>query len=159
MSNFSGGVAIRFFLGVCEAAVTPGFALLTSQWYTKAEQATRVGIWFSFNGFAQIFGGLVAYGIAKGTNKHQADLPGWKIMFLLTGCLTIVIGIIFFFVMPDNQLNAWWLKKTDRILAVERVRVNQQGIGNKHFKWYQFVETLQDPLTWAFFVYALVSGL
>lgn len=30
-SNFSGAVAIRFFLGMFEAAVTPGFALLTSQ--------------------------------------------------------------------------------------------------------------------------------
>lgn len=29
--NFPGAVAIRFFLGVFEAAVTPGFALLTSQ--------------------------------------------------------------------------------------------------------------------------------
>jgi hypothetical protein len=30
-SNFAGAVAIRFFLGVFEAAVTPGFALFTSQ--------------------------------------------------------------------------------------------------------------------------------
>lgn len=29
--NFGGGVAVRFFLGVFEAAVTPAFALLTSQ--------------------------------------------------------------------------------------------------------------------------------
>lgn len=31
VQNFAGGVAIRFILGVCEASVTPGFALLTSQ--------------------------------------------------------------------------------------------------------------------------------
>lgn len=31
VKSFSGAVAIRFFLGVFEAAVTPGFALLTSQ--------------------------------------------------------------------------------------------------------------------------------
>lgn len=30
-SNFGGAVAIRFFLGVFESAVTPGFALFTSQ--------------------------------------------------------------------------------------------------------------------------------
>lgn len=29
--NFGGAVTIRFFLGVFEAAVTPAFALLTSQ--------------------------------------------------------------------------------------------------------------------------------
>jgi ACS family allantoate permease-like MFS transporter len=31
VTNYSGAIALRFFLGVFEAAVTPGFALLTSQ--------------------------------------------------------------------------------------------------------------------------------
>ena len=54
VENYSGAIAIRFFLGVFEATVTPSFALLTSQWYTKKEQGTRTGIWSSFNGFAQV---------------------------------------------------------------------------------------------------------
>jgi MFS transporter, ACS family, allantoate permease len=48
-TNFAGAVAVRFFLGVFEAAVTPGFALFSSQWYTTTEQSSRIGIWFSFN--------------------------------------------------------------------------------------------------------------
>ncbi|GAB7355398.1 hypothetical protein MBLNU459_g5917t1 [Dothideomycetes sp. NU459] len=159
VSNFSGAVAIRFFLGVFESAVTPGFALFTSQWYTKKEQGTRVGIWFSFNGFAQIFGGLVAYGIARGTALHGSSIEPWKIVFLLTGCLTICVGCIFLWAMPDNQLNARWLTKEERVLCVERVRVNQQGIGNKHFKMYQLKEALLDPMTWAFVFYALVADI
>lgn len=61
--------------------------------------------------------------------------------------------------MPDNQLNARWLSKDDRRLAVERVRINQQGIGNKHFKLYQLIEALLDPLTWAFAFYACVADI
>lgn len=159
VSNFGGAVAIRFFLGVMESAVTPGFALFTSQWYTKREQGTRTGTWFSFNGFGQIFGGLVAYGIAVGARKHGTAIAPWKIVFLVNGLLTAALGVVFLFVMPDNQLNARWLKPRDRILAVERVRVNQQGIGNKHFKWYQLREALLDPLTWAFTFYALVADI
>ncbi|KIW22988.1 uncharacterized protein PV07_11224 [Cladophialophora immunda] len=159
VSNFGGAVAIRFFLGVMESAVTPGFALFTSQWYTKREQGTRTGFWFSFNGFGQIFGGLVAYGIAVGARKSGTAIAPWKIVFLVNGCLTAVLGIVFFFVMPDNQLNARWLKPRDRVLAVERVRINQQGIGNKHFKWYQLKEALLDPLTWAFTFYALTADI
>jgi ACS family allantoate permease-like MFS transporter len=159
VKNFSGAVAIRFFLGLFEAAVTPGFALFTSQWYTKSEQGARIGIWFSFNGFAQIFGGLVAYGIDKGTEKHGSLIAPWKIVFLLTGLLTVCMGLLFLFVMPDNQMNAKWLSKSDRLLCVERIRVNQQGVGNKHFKMYQLKEALLDPLTWAFFFYALVADI
>jgi len=136
-----------------------GFALLTSQWYSKQEQGFRVGIWFSFNGFAQIFGGLVAYGIAKGATKHGWSIEPWKIIFLLTGCMTMAMGIIFWFLIPDNQLNARFLNERDRALAIVRIRKNEQGVGNKHFKMYQFREALTDPLTWAFVFYALVADI
>ncbi|EED21857.1 MFS allantoate transporter, putative [Talaromyces stipitatus ATCC 10500] len=159
VSNFGGAVTIRLFLGICEASVTPGFALLTSQWYTRKEQGQRTGLWFSFNGFGQIVGGLVAYGIAKGTDKYGSSIAPWKIVFLATGLFTIVIGLAFLWVVPDNQLNARWLSEEDRVLAVERVRINQQGIGNKHFKMYQFKEAMMDPMTWAFAFYALVADI
>ncbi|KAB8079008.1 major facilitator superfamily domain-containing protein [Aspergillus leporis] len=157
--SYSGAIAIRFFLGVFEASVTPGFALLTSQWYTKREQGSRVNIWFSFNGWGQMFGGFVAYGIAVGAERHGSAIESWKIVFLVTGLLTVVLGVLFLWVVPDNQLNARWLKREDRVLAVARVRENQQGIGNKHFKLYQVKEALMDPMTWAFFFYALIADI
>ena len=115
--------------------------------------------WSSANGIAQILGGLVAYGIAEGSELHGFSIKPWKIMFLLTGLLTVVVGFIFLFIVPDNQLNAWWLSKSDRVLAIERVRPNQQGIGNKHFKVHQFKEAFLDPMTWAFVFLALVSDI
>jgi ACS family allantoate permease-like MFS transporter len=158
-SNFAGAVAVRFFLGVFESAVTPGFALFTSQWYTRAEQGTRTGIWFSFNGFAQIFGGLVAYGISVGVKKHGAAIASWKIVFLTIGLITAAVGCIFLYFMPDNQLNARFLTPKERLMAIERIRKNQQGVGNKHFKMYQFKEALLDPMTWAFFFLSLIADI
>jgi MFS family permease len=157
--NFGSAVGARFFLGVFEAAVTPGFTLLSSQWWTKKEQGARIGIWFSFNGMGQIFGGLVAYGINVGAEKSGSAIEPWKIVFLVNGLLTACLGVVFWFVIPDNQLNARWLSAKDRVLAVARVRVNQQGIGNKHFKMYQLKEALLDPMTWAFVFYALVADI
>lgn len=157
--NFAGAVAVRFFLGVFEAAVTPGFALFTSQWYTRSEQGYRTGIWFSFNGFAQIFGGLVAYGISIGVQKHGASIASWKIVFLTIGLLTAAVGFSFLYFMPDNQLNARFLTPQERLLAIERIRKNQQGVGNKHFKMYQLKEALTDPMVWAFVVLAMVADI
>lgn len=159
VENYSGAIAIRFFLGVFEAAVTPGFALFTSQWYTKKEQGLRTSIWFSFNGFAQIFGGAVAYGIAVGSRKHGTLIEPWKLIFLVTGLLTTAVGVLFLWIVPDNQLNCRWLSKEDQILAIERIRVNNQGVGNKHFKFYQLKEALLDPMAWAFFWYALIADI
>jgi ACS family allantoate permease-like MFS transporter len=149
-TNWAGVMVVRTFLGIFEASVTPGFALFTSQWYRKHEQGARTGLWFSFNGFAQIVGGLVAYGIATGTNSGQAALAGWRIMFLWTGLTTAVFGVLLFIFMPDNPLNARFLSPKEKVYAIERIRVNQQGVGNRHFKKYQFIEALKDPLVWAF---------
>ena len=80
-------------------------------------------------------------------------------MFLFTGLLTVLMGIVFLLVIPDSQLNARWLNSRDKVPAVERVRVNQQGIGNKHFKVYQFKEALIDPMTWASFILAVATDI
>ncbi|CAK7232898.1 Allantoate permease [Sporothrix curviconia] len=157
VDSFAGAMAVRFFLGVFEAAVSPGFALFTSQWYTVREQGTRVGIWFSFNGVGQIIGGFIAYGIAVGTDKHPLHgLKPWQLLFLVIGLFTAAVGVLFLWLMPDNQINARFLTEEERVQAIERIRVNQQGVGNKHFKFYQFKEALTDPVVWAFVFYSLL---
>ncbi|KAJ4411644.1 Allantoate permease [Gnomoniopsis sp. IMI 355080] len=157
--DFAGAMTVRFFLGVFESAVTPGFALFTSQWYTIKEQGARTGIWFSFNGFGQILGGFVAYGIAVGTTRHPVAIESWQLLFLVIGLFTALIGCIFLWAMPDNQLNARFLTEKEKVLAIERIRVNQQGVGNKHFKMYQLKEALTDPMVWAFVFYALIADI
>ena len=155
--NFAGIATVRLALGILEASVTPAFVLITSQWYTKKEQGTRTSIWFSFNGFANVLGGLVAYGVAKGTTGERGlALRAWKILFLVWGLVTVTVGLLFWFLMPDSPLSAWFLSKDERRLAVERLRGNQQGIGNKRFKWYQFKEAFTDPQTWALVIFALL---
>ncbi len=71
---------------------------------------------------------------------------------------TAAIGVLFLWIMPDNQLNAKFLTEKERLMAVERIRINQQGVGNKHFKFYQFKEAMTDPMVWAFVFYSLVSN-
>lgn len=127
-ANFAGIATVRLLLGILEAAVTPAFVLVTSQWYTKHEQGSRTALWFSFNGFANVVGGVVAYGIARGA-KHVAIEP-WRVVFLIWGLVTVAAGVFFLFLIPDSPLKARFLSKSDQILAVERIRQNQQGAPN-----------------------------
>lgn len=157
--NFPGAAALRILLGMFEAAVTPGWTLITSQWYKKSEQGFRTCLWFSFNGWASILGGLMAYGLAEGGERGHFSIEAWKILHIITGLLTVALGIIFFFVVPDNQLKARWLNEEDRIMAVARVRENQQGIGNKKFKTYQFVEALKDPFAITIVIISLAGNI
>lgn len=101
----------------------------------------------------------MAYGISIGVKKHGAAIASWKIVFLAVGLFTASVGCAFLYFMPDNQLNARFLTPRERLMAIERIRKNQQGVGNKHFKMYQFKEALLDPMTWAFFAFALIADI
>lgn len=156
-TNFAGLMVCRFFLGMLEAAVVPAWVLFTSQWYRKEDQAFRVGIWFSMCGFAQMFGGFVAYGIATHVGADpSAKLAGWQIIYLFLGLITIVVGILFFFILPDSPETASFLSAEQKAQHVELLRTNVQGIGSNVFKWNQFREALTDINTWlfAFWVFA-----
>lgn len=49
-------------------------------------------------------------------------------MFLFTGLLTVSLGFVFLWIVPDNQLNCRWLTKEGQILSIERIRVNGHGV-------------------------------
>ncbi|KAI9745024.1 MAG: hypothetical protein M1818_001302 [Claussenomyces sp. TS43310] len=155
--TFASLMVCRALLGVAEAAIVPAWVVFTSQWYDKRDQAFRVGIWFSMCGFAQMFGGYVAYGIATHVGKDPyAALRGWQIIFLFLGLLTVVTGVAFFFVLPDSPLTCRFLSEEEKALHAEHLRGNEQGIGSNVFKWDQFYEALRDVNTWlyAFWIFA-----
>jgi ACS family allantoate permease-like MFS transporter len=144
--EFASLMAVRILLGMFEASITPAFILIVSQWWQKEEHGLRTGIWFCCNGFGQILGAVVSYGIAVGIkNNGYTALAGWQIMFLFTGSLTVLCGILFYFIVPDSPATAWFLSREEKVMALERIRGNQQGVGNKHFKKYQIYAALKDP--------------
>jgi MFS family permease len=73
--NFSGLMAVRFFLGVGEATVVPAFALLIGTFYKREEQPFRQCAFFLGDGIAGILGGLIVWGIAH----IQGKLQTWKV--------------------------------------------------------------------------------
>ncbi|KAF3804139.1 Allantoate permease [Colletotrichum gloeosporioides] len=126
--NYAGLLATRFFLGAFEATVTPAFVLITSMWYKQGEQARRVGYWLSCNGFSLIIMALIGYGLSA---VEESSIPPWKILFLVLGLITVLTGAFNLWYLPDNQANAKFLDDRQRLIAVERIRDNFQGIGNR----------------------------
>lgn len=57
--NFAGLLALRILSGAFEAIADPAFMLITSMYFTRAEQPTRISIWYAFNGVGVAGGGLI----------------------------------------------------------------------------------------------------
>lgn len=149
--NFAGMAANRFLLGLLESTVNPGFVLIMSMWYTSAEQPLRLEAYYCTNGVATMFGGLIGYAVGHITT----GLPRWMYVFLIFGTLSTVMGIIILLFLPDLPTTAKFLTERQRVIAVERVSSNRQGVKNKHFKTRQAWQAFYDPKTWILFVMAI----
>ncbi|KAI0665734.1 MFS general substrate transporter [Trametes maxima] len=155
-TNFAGTMVNRFFLGLLEAIVTPGLTVLTSIWYAQSEVPFRSLIWYSFNGWAGIFGGFVAYGIGHIENPSIAL---WKYIFLILGGMSIVFAVILWFFFPDSPVEARFFTPEEKVLAVKRVAEAKLGVKNTQFKWYQIRHALIDPKTWLLFVASIAAQI
>ncbi|KZT26575.1 MFS general substrate transporter [Neolentinus lepideus HHB14362 ss-1] len=149
--SFGGLFACRFIMGMAEGAITPGFMIVTSMFYTRKEQTQRTGYWFLMNGVAVIVLGFVAFGVL---HAKTSNFMPWQWLMIITGAITLITSVLFWFLFPDSPTNAWFLTPEERVLAVERIKVNQTGVENKRFKKEQALEVFKDPKTYLFFFFA-----
>ena len=119
--------------------------LFSSQWYTKSEQAPRFSLWYCGLGLGQIIGGIVSYAFQQ---VKREGFEGWRIMFVVLGLVTVIVGLAVFFVLPDNPMNARWLSEGEKVMLLKHVAVNQTGIENKRFKLSQIIEIFMDIQLW-----------
>ncbi|ORY33755.1 allantoate permease [Naematelia encephala] len=159
MKSFAGLATMRFILGGFEASIAPSMLIVVAMWWTRREQPLRNNIWYSTNGLATILGSLLSYGLGHINSPH---LRPYQIIFLACGLISVTLSIPTFFIFPRHPSRAKWLSDEDKFVALERIRLNQTGTQNTHFKWDQVRECLIDPKSWMWvlmvFCISLVSG-
>ncbi|KAK0448283.1 MFS general substrate transporter [Desarmillaria tabescens] len=154
--NFAGLFVVRLILGMCEGSITAGFMIVSSMFYTRKEQTLRVGYWFLMNGTAQIISGFISFGTL---HIKTGTFEPWQWLMIITGLITLITAISFWFLFPDSPTNAWFLTPAERATAIQRIKENQTGVENKHFKKEQMIEALTDPKTWLFALFAALDNI
>ncbi|KAJ5794151.1 Major facilitator superfamily domain general substrate transporter [Penicillium paradoxum] len=152
-TEFRGLYAQRFFLGFTEAGISPMFMMIVGGWYKKDEQSLRMGAWYSWTGYVSIFSPLVNYGLGH----LKGSLSPWFYMYFFAGALTIICGVVIYFVLPPDPIRARGFNERERYIAVARMRTNNSGVRNTHFKKGQAFELLADVKFWLIFFYAVTS--
>jgi MFS family permease len=143
ISNYSGFLAARFFLGVAESGLFPGVVFYLSMWYRRNEQHYRVALFFSAAALAGAFGGILAFGIAK--MKDVGGLNGWRWIFILEGLLTVVISIASYFFISNYPRTAKFITEKERAFIEHRLATDTDATRNEPFSWTNVILALKDP--------------
>jgi len=167
IKNFAGFMAARAVLGITEGGLLPGIVLYLSGMYTRGEMALRLGLFYTAASLSGAFGGLLARGLTSiGNRGHQAQ---WSWIFIIEGLLTVVVGILAYFMLPNSVSTASFLKEEERVFAATRLhldmpsRLAEDGSEHSHesFKWSEVARGIFNISTWlsASAYFGILAGL
>jgi MFS family permease len=134
----------RIFLGIFEATIGPSLMLLSSQFYTRSEQAPRFTFWYVGLGVAQIIGGIISFAFQQVHHTFE----GWRIMFLVLGLITALVGMLTMLFIPDTPMTARWLSESEKVALLRHVSTNQTGVWSSEINVKQIWEALMDAQLW-----------
>ncbi|TRM62229.1 major facilitator superfamily domain-containing protein [Schizophyllum amplum] len=129
--NPAGLITARVFLGFFEACFGPAIPLYFTLFYTKTEMGLRMAFWFGFAAVAGAFGGLIAYGVQRAVIPFST----WRLLFIVEGIPTVLLGVVTFFLLPDRPESTSFLNERERAIAIERInrgtRADEGAVINK----------------------------
>ncbi|KAL4896515.1 MFS transporter [Aspergillus ambiguus] len=152
--TFSKLLVCRIFLGLFEAGIAPAFIATTQMWYRRFEQPVRLGSWYAMNGVVNMVGSLITWGLG---HIESSVFAPYQIIFIFFGLITVVFAFVILVFMPDSPEQAKFLKGEDKLLAIERLRMNQQGMETTEWKWEHVKEACLDIK--CFFWFALMFSI
>ncbi|KAK2774490.1 major facilitator superfamily transporter [Colletotrichum kahawae] len=153
--NYSGLIAVRFFLGIVEAPFFPGAFFMLSAWYTSKELALRTAVLYSGLVLATAFSGLIAAGIFSGLSD-KAGLHGWQWLFIIEGAGSAFAAICAFALLPDfpDSLtgSGKWLFSADELeLAQQRIALDRVSVPEADRSiWHGLLLAVKDIRMWIF---------
>lgn len=137
-------------------------------WYRRQEYGFRAAIFFSAATLAGAFGGLLAvrhFFPPKHSRVHvplfpirQAGLSqmagvggkgGWAWIFIIEGLVTVVAGVLSFFIIQDFPDTARFLTEEERTFVVRRLQADGQiSAAGEKLKWRYVWQAIADWKTW-----------
>ena len=109
---------MRFLLGAAEAGLFPSLMYMVTIWFAQKYRAAAIGFLYLAVTIALTVGG--PFGGALMELDGLGGLHGWQWMFMIQGILTVLVGIVTWFMMPETPKDARWLTEAEAEILTKR---------------------------------------
>ncbi|KAI1802408.1 MFS general substrate transporter [Daldinia bambusicola] len=155
-ASYGGLLAVRFLLGVFEAALPAGATYMISMYYTRREASNRFAWFFNFALAGPLFSGLLAYALQN--MEGVGGYEGWRWIFIIEGLMTCIISLFIFWLCPNfpHEAQSWFLSTQERnrllnILESSRGLETEGSVADNVPLWKVLVDWRIHLLTLCFF--------
>ncbi|KAK9462295.1 major facilitator superfamily domain-containing protein [Lipomyces oligophaga] len=159
----------RGLIGAWEGGFIADICLYLSYFYTAAELPLRLAYFWAALTCSDIISAFLGFGILhmNGTGGKE----GWRWLFLIEGCITCVVGIFSFLILPPSPTKtaSWfrgrngWFNAREETVIVNRVLRDDPSKGDMHnrqaLNFKMLKRSLLDYDLWPIYIIGLVFGM
>ncbi|MFC5749886.1 MFS transporter [Actinomadura rugatobispora] len=118
--------ALRFLLGVAEAGFAPGVMLYLTLWFSHSYRGRAVSRFFFSTLVATVVGApLSLWLISFGDGSRPLGLVGWRFLYVSTGVVAVILGVIAWFYLDDRPDKAKWLSADEKARIRTRLEADR----------------------------------
>ncbi|MBR8276965.1 MFS transporter [Burkholderia cenocepacia] len=156
VSNIPSLMAIRFVLGVVEAAVMPAMLIYISNWFTKNERSRANTFLILGNPVTVLWMSIVS-----GYLVHEF---GWRHMFIAEGVPAVIWAVCWWVLVQDKPADSPWLsaqekRDLDAALAAEQAAIKPVRNYGEAFRSPAVIKLCAQYFCWSIGVYGFVLWL
>ncbi|EKK5267259.1 MFS transporter [Cronobacter dublinensis] len=156
VSNIPMLAAIRFILGVVEAAVMPAMLIYISNWFTKSERSRA-------NTFL-ILGNPVTVLWMSVVSGYLIQAFGWREMFIIEGVPAVIWAFCWWMLVKDKPAQVKWLADDEKAALQAQLNKEQEGIKavrnySEAFRSRNVILLCTQYFAWSIGVYGFVLWL
>ena len=142
--------AMRLLLGAAEAGFFPGVVFYLMQWFPPEWRARTVTRFYIALPLSSTVMGALAGALLH--LQGRWELAGWQWLFLVEGLPAVLLGIAFFFLLPDSPAQASWLTPDERQAILGRLETpaGAAPVGS-------LVDALRDRRVWLFAAFSFLN--
>lgn len=128
-NSWGGMMALRLLLGLFEAGFGPGVPYYLTYFFYRHEVTYRISYFMCVPSIASAFAGALAYGITY----HKHAIESWRILYIVEGVPTFLMGILCWWFIPNSPSDVRALTEREKDIAAARV-LRQLGTTKKSNK-------------------------
>ncbi|CAO3629098.1 unnamed protein product [Cunninghamella blakesleeana] len=153
-NNFQQMMVVRFLLGLFESGCLPIVYIVLNTLFRRSEHSIVYGFTIISTGTGTVIGTVIGVGIIKTFGD-----TAWRKGYLIFGIVTIILGVIVFFLFIDTPTSRLLrLSEKEKEIVKERTADNMV-VKTKEIKKYQIWEALKELRFWCLFFSILLINL
>jgi MFS family permease len=136
--------AVRFLLGLGEAGLYPGLLYICTQWFPARHRVRMLTLLILSTPVSIMLGSMISQPILALDGAH--GLAGWQWLFVLQAMPTILLGVVFYLVLPNAPEKASWLRDDEKQWLVAQLAAERSA--REAVQRFSAGDALRNPLVW-----------